>query len=63
MKTKNLPEIGYIRLSVVLTVIPVSKSTWWDGVRTGRFPKPRKFGPKISAWNVIEIRALINQED
>ncbi len=55
-----LPETGYVRLPAVLAVIPVSKSTWWNGIKAGRFPKPtKKFGPGISAWDVRDIRALI----
>jgi predicted DNA-binding transcriptional regulator AlpA len=42
-------------------VIPVSPSTWWDGVKKGRFPQPVKLGPKITAWRVEDIRALIER--
>lgn len=42
-------------------VIPVSKSTWWEGVRSGRYPKPVKIGPRATAWRVEDIRALIAQ--
>lgn len=31
-----------LRLKMVLEIIPVSKSTWWAGVKSGRFPKPVK---------------------
>jgi len=60
----NLPYSGFVRLSRILAPtgpIPVSKSTWWEGVRTGRFPKPVKLGPRITAWRVEDIRALIAQ--
>ncbi len=40
-------------------LIPVKKSCWWDGVKTGRFPKPVKLGPRVTAWRVEDIRALI----
>lgn len=40
--------------------IPVSKSTWWAGVRTGRYPKPVKLGPRITAWRKADIDALID---
>ena len=39
--------------------ICVSKSTWWAGVRSGRFPKPVKLGPRITAWRAEEIAGLI----
>lgn len=64
-----LPETGYVRLSQIVgnskaeppipAVIPISKSTWWQGVKTGRYPKPVKLGPRITAWRVEDIRALI----
>ncbi len=57
----SLPEIGYLRLPQVLSLIPVSKSTWWVGVRTGRYPQPVKLGPRITAWRVEDIRALIER--
>lgn len=57
---KILPETGYVRLFDVLRVIPVGKSTWWAGVKCGRFPKGVKLGPRITAWRVEDIRALID---
>lgn len=59
MDNQILPETGFIRLPAVLKVFPVSKSTWWAGVKDGRFPKPVKLGPKITAWRVDDIRELI----
>ena len=54
-----LPETGFLRLPEVLKVFPVSKSTWWAGVKDGRYPKPVKLGPKMTAWRVEDIRELI----
>lgn len=45
----------------VAAVIPVSKSKWWAGVQSGRYPAPVKLGPKTTAWRVEDIRALIAQ--
>jgi predicted DNA-binding transcriptional regulator AlpA len=58
-----MPKGGYLRLKEVLALIPVSKSTWWAGVREGRFPKPtKKFGTRISAWDVKDISPLLERE-
>jgi prophage regulatory protein len=57
----TLPETGFIRLPAVLKVIPVSKSTWWAGIKTGRFPQPVKLGERITAWRVEDIRTLIQR--
>ena len=68
---KNFPldGNGLIRLKDILgdpkaeppipPIIPVSKSTWWAGVKTGRFPQPVKLGPRITAWRVSDIREII----
>lgn len=59
-----LPQTGFLRLSSVLAPngpIPVSKSTWWAGIKTGRYPQPVKLGPRITAWRVEDIRALIER--
>lgn len=55
------PETGLVRLSAILAPdgpIPVSKSSWWAGVRSGRYPQPVKLGPRITAWKAEDIRAL-----
>lgn len=41
-------------------LIPISKSAWWDGVKTGRYPAPVKLSPRVTAWKAESIRALIN---
>ncbi|MBL8224460.1 MAG: AlpA family phage regulatory protein [Chromatiales bacterium] len=43
----------------IAPIVPVSPSTWWAGVKSGRFPKPIKLGPRITAWRVSDIRALL----
>ena len=42
--------------------IPVSKTTWWKGVREGRYPQPvRTLGPRITVWREQDIEAFINE--
>jgi predicted DNA-binding transcriptional regulator AlpA len=58
------PITGFLRLPSILAPhgpIPVSKSTWWAGVKAGRYPQPVKLGPRITAWRVEDIRALIEK--
>jgi prophage regulatory protein len=59
MSEQTLPDVGYVRLPTVLRVIPIGKTSWWEGVRKGRYPKPVKLGPNTTAWRVEDIRALI----
>jgi prophage regulatory protein len=72
MTMYKLPETGYLRLHQIIgnpkavppipAIIPVSKSTWWNGVKTGRYPQPvRTLGLRITAWSVESIRSLIKQ--
>lgn len=58
-----LPETGFLRLETVLKYIPVGKTTWWNGVKSGRFPKAVKLGTRITTWRAEDIRALIDQAD
>ena len=57
----NLPAVGYVRLPQILNIFPISKSAWWEGCRSGVFPKPVKLGPRTSAWRVEDIRALMER--
>ncbi len=62
MPEDGLPAFGFVKLKQILAPhgpIPVSKSTWWAGVGSGRFPKPVKIGPRSTAWDVNDIRALV----
>ncbi|OGA54968.1 MAG: transcriptional regulator [Betaproteobacteria bacterium RIFCSPLOWO2_12_FULL_62_58] len=64
----NLPQTGFLRQRQILgdpkaqppipAIIPVGKSTWWAGVKSGRFPQPVKLGPRTTAWRVEDIRRL-----
>ncbi|PSL20516.1 helix-turn-helix transcriptional regulator [Shimia abyssi] len=61
MHSTTFPKTGFVRLAQILAPhgpIPVSKSTWWAGVKEGRFPQPQKLGPRTTVWKVADIRAL-----
>lgn len=58
----SLPITGYVRLPTVLKVYPVSKSTWWAGIKTGKYPAGVKLSERVTAWKVEDIRALIRGE-
>lgn len=64
--TASLPSTGFLRLSQIVGIpnevsalIPVCKSTWWAGVKSGRYPQPVKLSPRVTVWRVEDIRALI----
>lgn len=59
-----LPAEGFVRLPQILAAFPVSKSTWWKGVKEGRFPQPVRpspFGPAITVWRAAEVRSWIER--
>ncbi|MBB5034129.1 putative DNA-binding transcriptional regulator AlpA [Prosthecobacter vanneervenii] len=55
----GIPETGFVRLSQVLNVIPIGKTCWWEGVKSGRFPKPIKLTERCTAWRAEDIHELI----
>lgn len=63
----HLPETGYVRLHQIIgnskknipALIPVSRSTWWRGVKDGRYPRAVRLGPRITAWPVQSVKDLI----
>jgi predicted DNA-binding transcriptional regulator AlpA len=57
----SIPETGFVRLTQVLAVIPLGKTSWWKGVKSGRFPKPIKLSEHCTAWKAEDIHSLIKQ--
>ncbi|MBI3867417.1 MAG: AlpA family phage regulatory protein [Verrucomicrobia bacterium] len=57
----TIPETGFVRLPEVLNVIPIGKTCWWEGVKSGRFPKPVKLSARCTAWRAEDIRELISE--
>lgn len=61
-----LPETGFVRIwqiigcpeRGIIPLIPVSRATWWNGIKSGRYPQGVKLSPKITAWAVKDIREL-----
>ncbi len=47
-----------LRIRQVLEIIPVSKSTWWQGVKDGKFPAPIKLGPRTTCWHEADVLRL-----
>ena len=55
----DLREQKFLRLPQILQLIPIGKSTLWEKVKKGEFPKQIKLGPKISVWNASDVQAYI----
>jgi len=70
-----LKESGFLRLKQIIgdkgdpkalppihpipAIIPVGKSTWWQGVKEGRYPSAVKLSARTTAWRIEDIRTLI----
>lgn len=55
----SLPDTGFVRLSTILAVFPIGRSTFWAKVKTREYPQPVKLGANTTAWRVEDIRALL----
>jgi predicted DNA-binding transcriptional regulator AlpA len=65
----HLPKNALLRLKQVLgdpkaeppipSLIPVSKTTWWLGIKAGKYPQPVKLGDRAVAWRIGDIEKLI----
>jgi prophage regulatory protein len=50
-----------LRLPEVLHRLGIKKSSWYSGVKAGRYPAPRKLGPRVSVWPEGEIDNLVQE--
>lgn len=50
---------AFLRLKDILKIFPVSKSTWWQGVKDGNYPKPYHLSQRTTAWQIEDIEKLI----
>jgi len=59
--TKTLIPGGLIRLPQILELFPVSRSAWWAGVKSGRYPTSVKLAVGTTAWRTEDIQQLLDQ--
>jgi len=64
-KNSNIPEIqelpktGLLRIKQVLRFVPVSRSHFWAGAKTGKYPKPIKLSERVTCWRAEDIWSLV----
>jgi prophage regulatory protein len=66
-----LPATGYLRLWQIIgdrkkgiaPIIPIGRTQWFEGVKSGRYPASVKLGPRATAWTVESIKALMARID
>lgn len=69
----GIPDEGFLKLDQIIgnphtvppipALLPVGESSWWSGVKSGRYPKPVRLSPRSVAWKVRDIRALLEALD
>jgi prophage regulatory protein len=48
-----------LRLPQVLALFPVSRASWYAGVKDRRYPAPVKLGSRSVAWRRSDVERLI----
>ena len=64
-----LPETGYVRIWQIVgdkrkgvePYIPITRSSWYAGIKDGRYPKPVKLGERVAMWDVEDVRAVVER--
>ncbi len=48
----------FLKIGECRKIIPVAHSTWWAGIKDGRFPKPVKIGGN-TFWRYSDIMKVV----
>jgi prophage regulatory protein len=55
-----LPAEGFVRLPSILAVLQISKSSFLNGVKDGRYPAGKLLTPRTRVWDVKEVRSMLD---
>ena len=65
----TLPQLGFLRIWHIVgnpkseppipALLPIGRTSFLNGVKSGKYPKPVKLGERTTAWRVEDIKALI----
>lgn len=69
MQIHSIPSTGYLRLSQIIgckkqnipPIIPIGRTTWLEGVKSGIYPKPIHLTERTVAWRVEDILKLVEE--
>lgn len=59
----SLPDSASVRLPVVQALFACSGATVWRRVKVGKLPAPKKLSERITAWNVGQLRRVLEAPD
>lgn len=57
MKQDKLLRINQI----IPDILPISKTSWWNGVKSGLYPQPVKLGRRTTAWRESDVMKIVSQ--
>lgn len=57
----TLPATGFLRLNDVLKFIPIKKTRWYAGLKSGEYPQPVALGPRARGYRAEDIARLIKR--
>ncbi|PPD49119.1 MAG: AlpA family transcriptional regulator [Methylobacter sp.] len=65
----QLPQTGFVRIWQIVgnkktntpAILPIGRTSFLMGVKSGKYPKPVKLGERTTAWRVSDIRDLIEK--
>lgn len=68
MQQNQIPSTGFLTQRQILgdkktntpAIIPVGATTWWNGIKAGRYPQGIKISTRRTAWRAEDIQALVN---
>jgi len=68
---QKITHSGFLPLSWIIGnaskgiqhLIPVSRATWYAGIKSGKFPKPIRLSEGVSVWRTSDIDTLCHQLD
>ena len=65
----TIQRSGFLRLKQIIgdskanppipAIIPICATSWWQGCKSGKYPKPVKLGEKTTVWRASEVLALV----
>ena len=50
-----------LRLRDVLALLPIGRTTFYEGIRSGLYPKPIRLGKRTAAWREDELNEYISR--
>lgn len=56
----TLPTTGWVREPSVLAVVPFRRTKLREEIAAGRFPAPKRFSPRVVAWDAAAVHRWIN---